>query len=164
MPTVNAQASDDVAPAPAGVERRERLEGTIDALVALRRDVIRSYCRLAGIATFDERASRRLKVVPDELVRFCESMVDYTAMGHFEIYQRIIEGQERRRAVRETAEDVYPAIAETTDWLVDFNDAHETFEGSAAEIEAVADELHKLGEIIALRAQLEDQLLDALRR
>ena len=166
MSSANAESTDANASAnlPAGGDRRERLQGTIDALIVLRRDVVRSYCRLAGIAAFDERESGPLRAEPGELVRFCETMVDYTALGHFEVYQRIIEGQERRRAVKETADDVYPAIAETTDWLVDFNDAHETFAGTSDETAALNGQLRKLGDIIALRSQLEDQLLDALRR
>jgi len=168
--SVNAEANSATDPSsanaavPSGGDRRERLQGTINSLVALRRDVVTHYCRLAGIGSFDERDSARLRAEPTELVRFCETMVDYTAMGHFEVYQRIMEGQERRQAVKDTADDVYPAIAETTDWLVDFNDSHETFEGSAEETAALTGELRKLGEIIALRSLLEDQLLDALRR
>ena len=166
MSSANAESTGANAPAnlPEGGDRRERLQGTIDALLALRRDVLTNYCRLAGIASFDERESGRMKAAPEALVRFCETMVDYTAMGHFEVYQRIIEGQERRRAVKEVADDVYPAIAETTDWLVDFNDSHETHEGTPEEEATLNEELYKLGEIIALRAQLEDQLLAALRR
>jgi len=164
MPSVNVEATEMNADSPSGAERRERLHGTIDSLVALRRDVTASYCRLAGIGSFDERESGRFRIAPSELVGFCETMVDYTAMGHFEVYQRIIEGKERRRAVKETADDIYPAIAETTDWLVDFNDRHERFEDTADTREALTAELSKLGEIIALRSLLEDQLLDALRR
>jgi len=164
MSASNAEARQTSASNPSGSERRTRLQGTIDSLIALRRDVVASYCRLAGIGSFEERETARLKIVAEELVPFCETMVDYTAMGHFEIYQRIIEGKERRRAIQETAADVYPAIAETTDWLVDFNDRHESFEGSEEQVEVAAAALPKLGDIIAIRSQLEDQLLDALRR
>lgn len=164
MSPVNAETTETGGAAPSGNDRRERLQGTINSLLALRRDVVASYCRLAGIGSLDEREGARLKADPSELERFCQTMVDYTAMGHFEVYQRIIEGKERRRAVKETADDVYPAIAETTDWLVDFNDRHESTELSADSRETLAAELPKLGEIIALRALLEDQLLDALKR
>ena len=164
MSRVNAESAEANADATPGTDRRERLQGTINSLLALRRDVLAAYCRLAGIGSFDEREGGRLKAVPAELVRFCETMVDYTAMGHFEVYQRIIEGKERRRAVKETADDVYPAIAETTDWLIDFNDRHEAADDSPDARDALAAELPKLGEIIALRSLLEDQLLDALRR
>ena len=156
-----AAAASDVA---AGGDRRTRLHQTIESLVRLRRETVAAWCRLAGVDSLEQH-SGRLKVRPDELTRFCEIMVDYTAMGHFEVYQRIIEGKERRAAVKETAADVYPAIAETTDFLVDFNDEHERFDAAdEAAVAALADELPKLGEILELRARLEDQILAALAR
>lgn len=149
---------------PGGAERRTSLQDTIDGLVRLRLDVISGYCRLAGVGSLERHGGERFRVDPDELVGFCETMVDYTAMGHFEVYQRIIEGKERRGAVRETAADVYPAIAETTDYLVDFNDKYDGFSGTPEEIESLTADVGRLGEIIGLRAQLEDQLLAALSR
>ena len=157
-------SNDAAAAAPGGVDRRARLRDTIESLVRLRQEVINGYCRLAGITSIEAHGDR-LKPEPALLVRFCEIMVDYTAMGHFEVYQRIIEGNERRGAVRETAADVYPAIAETTDYLVDFNDKYDDFDlASSDEVASLAADLPRLGEILALRAQLEDQLLSALSR
>lgn len=174
MTAVNASAADIMtaevkaaaaAVAPSGVDRRAaRLHTTIESLLRLRQDVVSGYCRLSGVDSIEQHASGHLKVAPGELARFCELMVDYTAMGHFEVYQRIIEGKERRVAVSETAADVYPAIAETTDFLVDFNDKYDDFDGSDEEIETLAADLPKLGEIIAIRARLEDQILAALAR
>jgi len=91
-------------------------------------------------------------------------MVDYTAMGHFEVYQRIIEGKERRQAVKQVADEVYPAIAETTDYLIDFNDKYDAFEGSSDEVGLLEGDLEKLGQIISIRGELEDQILEALAR
>ena len=85
-------------------------------------------------------------------------------MGHFEIYQRIIEGKERRRAVKAVAAEVYPAIAETTDFLVDFNDKYDAFEGTDEDVKMLSGDLSRLGEIIAVRGELEDQILDALKQ
>lgn len=150
--------------APSGVDRRERLRSTIEALIKLRQDVSRSYAMLAGISAIEQRNSEPCKVDHAHLRRFCQIMVDYTAMGHFEVYQRIIEGKERRQAVKDAAADVYPAIAETTDHLVDFNDQYENFNASADEIERLAGDLPRLGEIIVMRGKLEDQILAALSR
>ncbi len=145
------------------VDRRERLQNTIDSLIKLRQDVIVSYCKLSGVSSFDQRDLETHSVNPKQLRRFCQIMVDYTAMGHFEVYQRIIEGKERRVAVKVTSDEVYPAIAETTDFLVDFNDKYDAFEGSAEDIEMLSNDLSKLGQIIAIRGDLEDQILDALQ-
>jgi len=148
---------------PTGQERRERLEHTIDSLTKLRQEVVVGYCRLAGVSSFDRRESEDHSIEPDALRSFCQIMVDYTAMGHFEVYQRIIEGKERRKAVKQVAAQVYPAIAETTDWLVDFNDKYDAFDGTDEDVEMLAGDLSRLGEIITVRGELEDQILAALR-
>ena len=89
-------------------------------------------------------------------------MVDYMAMGHFTVYQRIIEGKERRGAVQEAAEIAYPGIGETTDVMVEFNDTYENFTGSAEEQKQIREDLSKLGEMLAIRGELEDEILNAL--
>ena len=147
-----------------GVERRERLHHTIKSLMKLRQDVIVSYCQLSGVSSFDKRNLETHEVQPSALRSFCQIMVDYTAMGHFEVYQRIIEGKERRQAVKEVADEVYPAIAETTDYLIDFNDKYDAFEGSSDEVGLLEGDLEKLGQIISIRGELEDQILEALAR
>lgn len=148
----------------AGVDRRERLHQTINALVKLRQDVVISYCEMAGVSSFALRDVEQHQVHPDQLRNFCQIMVDYTAMGHFEVYQRIIEGKERRQAVKDVAAEVYPAIAETTDYLVDFNDKYDAFDGSGDDIDMLAGDLSRLGEIIAVRGELEDRILAALQQ
>jgi regulator of sigma D len=130
--------------------------------VKLRQEVVVSYCQLSGVSSFTARDHESHAVEADQLRRFCQIMVDYTAMGHFEVYQRIIEGKERRRAVKDVAAVVYPAIAETTDYLVDFNDKYDAFEGTDEDLEMLAGDLSRLGEIIAIRGELEDQILAAL--
>lgn len=162
MTIVNAE--NTVSDNPTGVERRARLHSTIESLVKLRQDVVVSYCQLSGVSSFDNREAESYAVRADQLRSFCQVMVDYTAMGHFEVYQRIIEGKERRRAVKEVAADVYPAIAETTDYLVDFNDKYDAFEGTEDDVNMLSADLSRLGEIIAIRGELEDQILNALKQ
>lgn len=146
------------------IDRRARLQATIDSLIKLRQDVVVSYCKLSGVSSFDKRDVENHAINAKQLRSFCQIMVDYTAMGHFEVYQRIIEGKERRVAVKQASDEVYPAIAETTDFLVDFNDKYDAFEGSEEDIEMLAKDLSRLGQIIAIRGELEDQILDALQQ
>ena len=145
-----------------GIDRRERLTHTIKSLVRLRQEVVVSYCQLAGVSSFDNREQETHAVAASELRSFCQIMVDYTAMGHFEVYQRIIEGKERRQAVKTVADEVYPAIAETTDYLIDFNDKYDAFDGTEDEVAELAGDLARLGQIISVRGELEDKILDAL--
>ncbi len=147
-----------------GVDRRARLQNTIDSLIRLRQEVVVSYCKLSGVSSFEKRDIESHRIAADQLRSFCQVMVDYTAMGHFEVYQRIIEGKERRQAVKDASDEVYPAIAETTDFLVDFNDKYDAFDGSAEDIEMLSGDLSRLGQIIAVRGELEDQILAALQQ
>jgi len=162
MSTANAE--NTASATPSGVERRAKLHNTIAALIKLRHDVVISYCRLAGVSSFENRDLERHTPNTRQLRSFCQVMVDYTAMGHFEVYQRIIEGKERRRAVKEVAADVYPAIAETTDYLVDFNDKYDALDDDSVNAELLAEDLSRLGEIISIRGDLEDQILAALQK
>ena len=162
MTTANAE---NIAHDPSsGVERRAKLHNTIASLIRLRQDVMASYCKLAGVTSFARRDIDTHRPDVNQLRLFCQIMVDYTAMGHFEVYQRIIEGKERRQAVKEVAAEVYPAIAETTDYLVDFNDKYDDLDGNTADPKLLAADLSRLGEIIAIRGELEDQILAALQR
>ena len=160
----SSDAAPPAAVPPSGVDRRERLATTIASLERLRQEVVVSYCRLAGVSSFQMRDEERHDVDAEELRRFCQIMVDYTAMGHFEVYQRIIEGKERRQAVKDVAAEVYPRIANTTDYLVDFNDKYDGFDGSGGEVDMLRRDLSKLGEVIAERGELEDRILASLKR
>ena len=144
------------------VDRRTRLTETIESLIRLRQEMYVSFCQLAGVSTFDRRLVEQPNAQTDQLRSFCQVMVDYTAMGHFEVYQRIIDGKERRVAVKEMAAKVYPGIADTTNFLVDFNDKYVDFKGSDDELTELDADLSKLGEVIAVRGDLEDQILAAL--
>lgn len=144
------------------IDRRTRLTETINSLIQLRQEMFVSYCQLAGVSTFDRRMVDQPATQSDQLRSFCQVMVDYTAMGHFEVYQRIIDGKERRVAVKEVAAKVYPGIADTTNFLVDFNDKYVDFKGTDEEMDSLDSDLSKLGEVIAVRGDLEDQILAAL--
>ena len=159
-----AHAENTATTTSTGVERREKLHNTIASLIRLRQDVLASYCQMAGVSSFARRDVETHKPRLERLRTFCQDMVDYTAMGHFEVYQRIIEGNERRQAVKDVAAEVYPAIAETTDYLVDFNDKYDEEEGNTDDLDQLAGDLSRLGEIIAIRAELEDQILAALQK
>ena len=67
--------------------------------------------------------------------------------------------------MKEVAAEIYPAIEETTDYLVEFNDLFDKLEqGDESAEKALLGDLTRLGEIIAIRTELEDQILTALQR
>ena len=78
-----------------------------------------------------------------------------------ELYARVAEGKERRAEVLRIAKESYPRIAEITQRAVDFNDKYDRSEDDPASGALEAD-LSRLGEELAVRFELEDQLFRAL--
>lgn len=137
-------------------ERRDQTRVAIDKLLEERQKVLIHYERVAGVEPYSDGAPSQ-----ELLERFSQLLMDYIALGHFGLYQRISEGNERRRRVIAVAEETYPVITATTDKALDFNDAYERADKSNP-FESLADKLSELGEVLALRIELEDKLLAAM--
>jgi len=140
-------------------QARDRRRGTralIDKMLSARQHMLVLFERLAGVAPYaDEMPDSEL------LQEFSQILVDYIASGHFGLYERIVEGRERRRGVVKLAEELYPRIADTTQVAVEFNDAYEKSNGPTVS-EDVTQMLSKLGEELAVRIELEDQLISEM--
>ena len=143
-------------------ERRRDLGETIEALRAQRQNTLSTFCSMTGVSTPGQTSGELADITPVALQEFLNHMVDYLATGHFTVYQRIVEGKERRGAVKEAAQRVYAGIGETTDVMVEFNDKYEHFDGADSDQEGLKEDLSRLGEMLAIRGELEDDLLDAL--
>ena len=137
-------------------ERREQTHHIIGELLTERRQVWSLYCAIGEMQPFTAG-----ELLDTKLREFCQLMIDYISLGHFGIYQRIHDGTERRQQVREVAERVYDRLAEATDAAVAFNDKYESLSGEALSAD-LAEDLSKLGEALAARNELEDQLLAAM--
>ncbi|MCB1747791.1 MAG: Rsd/AlgQ family anti-sigma factor [Gammaproteobacteria bacterium] len=99
--------------------------------------------------------------VLEMLDEFEDLLVDYIAAGHFGLYQRIAEGNERRQPVLEVAREIYPRIARSTDVAVEFSERYEAPEGERIQAH-LANDLSRLGEELTTRIELEDQLILAM--
>ena len=140
-------------------ERRTRSNNLIDQLKTERAEVLVNFCRVAGIESYKNPGQQ---ASPEECLRdFCQIMVDYLAAGHFGLYQRFIDGQERRLEICKLAEKLYPQIAKTTQFALDFNDKYE-HETEDAFNDDFSEDLSKLGQSLATRIELEDRLLQAI--
>lgn len=138
------------------VERRARSHREISSLVETRTDTLALLGELASRQPFTpEHDTQQL------LQNFCESLIDYTATAHFQLYRHIDENKERRVAAREIAEKVYPRIAETTQSFLSFNDKYDC-EDHCDNLSDLADDLSRLGEDLADRIDLEDQVIQVL--
>lgn len=140
-------------------ERRGRSQDLVNKLVAERTEMLANFCRLAGIEPYTPDREPVQKMLQE----FCQILVDYIAAGHFALYERISEGKERRQEVRDVAERVYPQIMKSTDTALDFNDKYDC-EDHCTALDSLSADLSRLGEDLALRIELEDQLLSTILR
>lgn len=139
-------------------ERRAVTQEAVQKLVAERTEMLALYCQMAGLETFKNNKNSRVKPLQETLQKFCQVLVDYIAAGHFSLYERIVNGTERRQQVSTLAEKLYPKIADTTEAALDFNDRYDC--GDHCEISpSLSDDLSKLGENLATRIELEDSMI-----
>lgn len=97
------------------------------------------------------------------LNEFCQVLVDYIAAGHFGLYERIVEGKERRRGVADLAMKLYPRIDETTQAALAFNEKYDA-QRDDIDVAGLHEELSLLGEELTTRIEYEDQLIQVLSR
>ncbi len=140
-------------------ERRSESQQLMRELVGMRTEMLAIYSQLVGMRPFSADNDGMF----DLLQEFCEVLVDYTAAAHFQLYRYLDEGRERRKAVLQLADGIYPRIASTTQDIVDFNDRYD--EAAALEnSDKLEHDLSLLGERLAERIELEDRLIEALNR
>jgi len=142
-------SSESVVP----MKERSQTNVLIEELLLERKQVWEIYCIVSGINK--EKTTKSM----EELVRdFCQLTVDYISLGHFGVYQRILDGNERRKSVLSVAEQVYPKISKATESVLDFNDKYQELTPSLI-LNDLADDLSAVGEHLANRIELEDELI-----
>jgi regulator of sigma D len=140
-------------------ERRARTRKEIKQLIEERNAVLTQYYNLAKYA----EANKETRNIPELLEEFCQEMVDYMAKGHFELYRRIEEGNERRDEIVQLANKIMPRINDTTQVAIAFNDRYDNTDDLKEEnFEQLPQHLAKLGEELATRIDLEDQIINTL--
>lgn len=137
-------------------DRRSQSYREIDTVVRSRTETLTLYSRLASSQPFSNNA-KILRL----LQKFCQNLVDYTASAHFVLYHYIEEKKERRKPILDVANEIYPIILESTQFILDFNDKYDC--GDHCEtVDKLDHDLSRLGEILALRIEKEDQLIEAM--
>lgn len=137
-------------------ERRAASQAAIGRLLLERRDMLVLFCRVAGLDPFPHNTQVQ-KVLQD----FCQVLVDYVAAAHFSLYERIVNGTERRAAVVALAHGLYPEIEMCTETAIVFNDKYDCAD-QCQDISHLHADLSELGEALATRIELEDRLIAAL--
>lgn len=140
-------------------ERRKRGREFIDNMLAARTEMLVLFCKVSGTDPYGNNNSD--EVDAELLQNFCQILVDYIASAHFSLYERILQGRERRQPVYRLAEQIYPRIAESTEMAVDFSEKYEVMDGGLLH-QSLQEDLSELGEQLASRIELEDRLITAL--
>ena len=139
---------------PAGDDTRE----LIGQLLQKRQQTLVAFCRVAGLEPYSEN-----KPVAELLQTFCQELMDYTALGHFEVYPRLGDGVEEGTDAYRQGSTLCNRIANATRVAVEFNDRYEP--GSTLPpLADLPEDLSHLGEVLARRIELEDLLLATLER
>ncbi|MAV31424.1 MAG: Rsd/AlgQ family anti-sigma factor [Cycloclasticus sp.] len=135
------------------LKERSQTSGLIDELLEERKQVWSLYCSVSGIDEYQGQ-----KTIEELLQEFCQLTIDYISLGHFGVYQRILEGNERRKSVLTAAERIYPNISAATEAVLDFSEKYQKTT-PAMILNELANDLSSVGEHLANRIELEDELI-----
>lgn len=139
-----------------GTNPRPRSRKLIEDMLAERQQMLVLLWELSKLD-----ASEADQAMRETLEDFHEILVDYIAAGHFGLYQRISEGSERRQPVLDTAREIFPRIARTTDMAVEFSEKYDGADAKTIGAGLMSD-LSVLAEEITTRIELEDRLILAM--
>jgi regulator of sigma D len=137
-------------------ERRTNTQDLIDKLLKERQEMLVLFCQVAGLEPY-----HRSESLDSLLQTFCQVLIDYTAFGHFEVFGRISDGNERRTGVIRVAEEIYPDFVLASEAAVAFNDKYDLSD-HALKLDHLSEDLSRLGEEMAVRIELEDQLVSTM--
>lgn len=136
------------------------LPDLVDKLLDARQQSLLLYQKLAALKPFTQ-----IETVTHLLRRFRQALIDYLALGPFEVYQALEEqpADSPYGPARALARQLYARIASTTQVALNFHDGYDG-ELSAPALAGLGAALSQLGEQLARRIELEDRILSAIRR
>jgi regulator of sigma D len=137
------------------------LPDLVNKLLTARQESLVLYHKLAGLKSF-----ALVEPVQQHLMRrFQQALVDYLALGPFEVYQALEDqpANSPYRQARDLARRLYAPISRTTQAALAFHDRYDG-ELSRAELAALSEALSRLGENLAERIELEDRIVAAVRK
>jgi regulator of sigma D len=137
-------------------ERWGGVSQIIDRWLQERRELLTMFSELTTRETLDGRNSDDSQRV----LEFCQILVDYVSTGHFEVYGQLAkEGSEFDDTEGlEVAGELYSAIDETTQYVLDFNDKYQTPD----DLKTISQDLSALGTQLSTRFEAEDCMINVL--
>lgn len=140
-------------------ERWGGVNDLIDKWLDARKNLIVSLCDLS----VNPGSSQEQKA--EKFQRFCQILVDYVSVGHFEVYEQLLlEAAEYNDGGTELANKVIPMIDESTEIALSFNDRFDDIHKVDDGIESLMTELDTLGKTLEDRFALEDKLIAKLHQ
>ena len=128
----------------------------IDRWLEERRELLVKYCELSEINNFDGANEDH----GSKLQNFCELMVDYVSVGHFEVFEQLAgEGKafSDKEGLAQGAE-LMKKIQPSTEFILDFNDKYLATD----DLDTLTTDLSGIGETLALRFESEDKMIEVL--
>lgn len=139
-------------------DRRQRAGKLIKELETERQQVWSLYCKIADLKPF--LPGKNFQPV---LTEFSQMLIDYISLGHFGVFQRLFEGNERRNAILDVVKDVYSEFLGITEIALNFDDKYtKDQKGEPLNSGNLEKDLSFLGENLARRIDLEDQLCEIM--
>lgn len=139
-------------------ERWGGVNDLIDKWLMERQELIVKFCDL----TVNPPSSQENTI--ERLQSFCQVLVDYVSVGHFEIYDQLVK--EARDFKNEDGavliETTIPQIQETTEVALDFNDSFDEIHKVDDGVEKLVARLERLGRTLESRFEFEDRLIEAI--
>ena len=137
---------------------KERIHGhhkLVDRWLNIRKHLLVAYYNLVGLKPGKESFMRLNEKALDD---FCQSLVDYLSSGHFSIYERIIGEMEGDTPLL-AATRLYPQLEANTQQIMNYYDS--SLENAIEDDKWVEfqEALSGIGEALAARFTLEDQLI-----
>lgn len=133
-------------------DRRQHNQHLVSELQKERRQVWSLYCEVADLKPFSASSETH-----SALTKFSQLLVDYVSLGHFGIYEYLLSGKERREKVLTAAKNIYPEFSRTTEAVISFNDKYDDSKNNF-NVDKLESDLSALGEDLAKRIELEDEL------
>ncbi|MDR9825072.1 sigma D regulator [Vibrio sp. FNV 38] len=134
----------------------------IDHWLETRQALIVEYCKLAKLKPSSNTSGLSKLPSSEELQDFSQHLVDYISEGHFKIYDMVVDKwQNTGFKTNKDIDQAYAKIVMTTEPLLSFTD-HYADTNSETNLDNLDDDLSNLGEIIEVRFEKEDHLIQLI--
>lgn len=135
----------------------------INEMIKSRQELVLKYMNLLQAPLGDDPFGDERHPSKEDIISFCELLIDYVSHGHFDLYPKIVELLEKSSSRSlSIAHRVMPKIEQTTELLLQFNDRYAE-DMDESKYESLRDDLDKVGQCLELRFRNEDRLIIGLR-